>query len=215
MTSRDRILERVRAGTNNAPEYQRPPTPQVWPETRISQKQLLERFRSELHAVGGESFLCTSMIHGAQKLAELAEEHRWNKIGVADRPLCHALTARLPYHTLLFERSNWDPAEMAGLSVGLVAADAFLADTGSALIRCETKEQRLLCYIPPISIAVVETVQIAENLPSVWRTISDGLGQREGRGEYVIVTGPSRSSDIEKKLVLGVHGPQRVIALLV
>jgi hypothetical protein len=135
MTSRDRILERVRAGTNNAPEYQRPPTPQVWPETRISQKQLLERFRSELHAVGGESFLCTSMIHGAQKLAELAEEHRWNKIGVADRPLCHALTARLPYHTLLFERSNWDPAEMAGLSVGLVAADAFLADTGSALKR--------------------------------------------------------------------------------
>jgi len=215
MTSRDRILERVRAGTNKAPDYRKPPVPQVWPKTQVSKKQLIERFRSELDLVGGQSFLCTSTIHGAEALADLVEEYCCKTIGVADRPICRALTARLSHDTLLIERPNWDPEEMAKLSVGLVAADAFLADTGSALIRCETKEQRLLCYIPPISIVVAETVQIAENLPTVWGAISEGLGQKEARGEYVIVTGPSRSSDIEKKLVLGVHGPQRVIALLV
>ncbi len=215
MTSRDRILERVRQATNNASEYRKPPIPRVWPKTDLSQKQLLERFRAELDSVAGESVLCTSTSHGAETLAELADRHRWNKIGVADHPLCHSLTAGLPNDTFFVERSNWDPQEMAELSVGLVAADAFLADTGSALIRCETKEQRLLCYLPPVSIVVAETNRIAANLPAVWRTTSDELRQTQGRGETVIVTGPSRSSDIEKKLVLGVHGPQRVIALLI
>jgi L-lactate dehydrogenase complex protein LldG len=155
------------------------------------------------------------MSQGAEMLAELAEEHRWNKIGVADHALCHTLTDGLPNHTLLFERSNSAPAQMAELSAGLVSADAFLADTGSALIRCATKEQRLLCYLPPVSIVVAQTNQIVANLPSVWRSISDELRQTQGRGETVVVTGPSRSSDIEKRLVVGVHGPQRVIALLI
>jgi L-lactate dehydrogenase complex protein LldG len=41
------------------------------------------------------------------------------------------------------------------------------------------------------------------------------VAEPDRRGEFVIVTGPSRTADIEKILILGVHGPKRLIVLLV
>ena len=42
-----------------------------------------------------------------------------------------------------------------------------------------------------------------------------GLRSEDSRGEIVLITGPSRTADIEKILILGVHGPKRLVVLLV
>jgi L-lactate dehydrogenase complex protein LldG len=57
--------------------------------------------------------------------------------------------------------------------------------------------------------------QLVEHLPAAWDTIGPRCGDLSLRGEFVIVTGPSRTADIEKILILGVHGPKRLIVLLV
>ena len=103
---------------------------------------------------------------------------------------------------------------MAEFSAGLIAPECLLADTGSCLIVSGTAQDRLLCYLPPICVVIARTEQLVEHLPAAWPA-AQRAAEPATRGEFVIITGPSRTSDIEKILILGVHGPKRLIVLLV
>jgi L-lactate dehydrogenase complex protein LldG len=56
---------------------------------------------------------------------------------------------------------------------------------------------------------------LAEHLPAAWPAIAARAAEPARRGEFVIVTGPSRTADIEKILILGVHGPKRLVVMLI
>ena len=56
---------------------------------------------------------------------------------------------------------------------------------------------------------------LAEHLPAVWDDVARRAADPALRGEFVFVTGPSRTADIEKILILGAHGPKRLVVLLV
>jgi L-lactate dehydrogenase complex protein LldG len=101
------------------------------------------------------------------------------------------------------------------LSASVIVADALLADTGSCLIDCGTAEDRLLCYLPPACVVIGRLDQLVEHLPAAWPAIAPRVAEPARRGEFVIVTGPSRTADIEKILILGVHGPKRLVVMLV
>ena len=62
---------------------------------------------------------------------------------------------------------------------------------------------------------IARTDQLAEHLPAAWPAIAPRAADPALRGEFVIVTGPSRTADIEKILILGVHGPKRLVVMLV
>ena len=104
---------------------------------------------------------------------------------------------------------------MAELSASVIEPDVLLADTGSCLIACATAQDRLLCYLPPACVVIARADQLAEHLPAAWATIAPRVADPAQRGEFVIVTGPSRTADIEKILILGVHGPKRLVVILV
>ncbi len=104
---------------------------------------------------------------------------------------------------------------MAELSASVIEPEVLLADTGSCLIACPTAQDRLLCYLPPACVVIARTDQLAEHLPAAWPAIAPRAADPAMRGEFVIVTGPSRTADIEKILILGVHGPKRLVVLLV
>ncbi len=73
----------------------------------------------------------------------------------------------------------------------------------------------LLCYLPPACVVVARTDQLAEHMPAAWDEIARRAAEPQRRGEFVLITGPSRTADIEKILILGVHGPKRLVVLLV
>ena len=82
-------------------------------------------------------------------------------------------------------------------------------------LACGTPHERLLCYLPPVCIVLADTERLFEHLPAAWQEIAPRAADPELRGEFVFITGPSRTADIEKILILGVHGPKRLIVLLV
>jgi L-lactate dehydrogenase complex protein LldG len=214
-TSRDAILQRIRAEVSKGPAVGQPPVPEVWPRQNADPAALADRFQSELKGVHGEIIRCGSMDQAQSQLAELVKQAAWTKIGVMYRPICCDAVKQLDQKCIEWPKPNWAPTDMAELSVGIVAADILLTDTGSSMIACPTAEDRLLCYLPPACVIIARVDQLAEHLPAAWETVARRLADRELSGEFVIVTGPSRTSDIEKTLILGVHGPKRLVVLLV
>jgi L-lactate dehydrogenase complex protein LldG len=96
--------------------------------------------------------------------------------------------------------------------VGITSADYALADTGSLVFFSESKESRLLSLLPPCHIAVIESSKIVASLDDVFR-----LRPLPGAASsaMVVITGPSRTADIEMRLVRGVHGPGEIHVIVV
>ena len=149
------------------------------------------------------------------KLCELSNRAGWTTLAAVDRPLCRELTSQFPPERIAWAQPDWTPRSMADLPAGLIEADYLLADTGSAMIACGRPEERLLCYLPPACIIVARTEQLIEHLPAAWEKIAPRVADPQARGEFLFITGPSRTADIEKILILGVHGPKRLVVLLV
>ncbi|MBQ8285141.1 MAG: LUD domain-containing protein, partial [Thermoguttaceae bacterium] len=64
-------------------------------------------------------------------------------------------------------------------------------------------------------LVVARRSQLREHLPAAFPEIEAKMRNPEQRGEIALITGPSRTADIEKILVLGVHGPRRLIVFII
>jgi L-lactate dehydrogenase complex protein LldG len=214
-TSRDTILQRVKAEVSKTPPVAQPSVSEVWPRNHPTAAAMADQFAAELTAVQGEVIRCATMQDAKKTLAKLVEQAQWTSIGAMDRPAVHEATGDLPPNLLHWQLADWTSHSMATLSVSVIAPESLLADTGSCVIACPTAVDRLLCYLPPACVVIARWNQLAEHLPATWATIAPQVADPARRGEFVIVTGPSRTADIEKILILGVHGPKRLVVLLV
>lgn len=96
----------------------------------------------------------------------------------------------------------------AGAAVGVVRAVAAAAQTGTVLLRSDDNGGRAASLLPPACIFVIDAATVVDTLGDYLRDLEDLPSQ------LVAVTGPSRSADIESTLVIGVHGPGEVHAIL-
>jgi L-lactate dehydrogenase complex protein LldG len=176
---------------------------------------MAEQFAKELVDVHGEVLRCATMQDARKKLAELADQASWTLLGAMERPLVREAAGSLAPSAIQWAADDWQPRRMAEFSASVIEAEVLMADTGSCVIACPTAQDRLLCYLPPACVVIARLDQLAEHLPAAWTKIAPRAGDPAMRGEFVIVTGPSRTADIEKILILGVHGPKRLVVILV
>jgi L-lactate dehydrogenase complex protein LldG len=94
--------------------------------------------------------------------------------------------------------------ELDPVLVGLTGAHAALADTGSIVVISGPGRGRMASLLPPTHIAVVRAEQM---YPSLGPFLASNPDAVEVGANMVVITGPSRTGDIEGTLVLGVHGP--------
>lgn len=215
MSSRDSILQNIQSGLAAAPAVECPPAPEVWPVATSDPAALALRFENELTAVQGELIRCHSMDEAGRKLVELIDGSQWPSIAAVDGPLCKQVLTKLDRARIACAGDTMQPAALAELPAGVIEAQCLLADTGSCLVVNRTATERLMCYLPETCIVVATLDMLREHLPAAWPEVAGKLADPDFRGELVIVTGPSRTADIEKILILGVHGPKRLVVLLV
>jgi len=99
---------------------------------------------------------------------------------------------------------------LANLAISASSAACGIAETGTVLEVTRPGTGRLLPVLPPIHVAFLRRQDLLMNHAEFFSRVS--LGEKESY--QVLVTGPSRTADIEKTLVLGVHGPQRHYVIL-
>ena len=100
----------------------------------------------------------------------------------------------------------------ASAGAGITSADYVLADTGTLVMLSSACEARMISLLPPAHIAVVSAARILTGLDELF-TVLPSPG--EVTSSMVLITGPSRTGDIEMTLVRGVHGPGEITVVLV
>lgn len=96
--------------------------------------------------------------------------------------------------------------------VGVTGADFALADTGSLVLASGPGRGRLASLLPPVHIAVVPVARLLWTLADV---LAADPGLATAGSNLAVITGPSRTADIEMTLTRGVHGPRDVHVVIV
>jgi L-lactate dehydrogenase complex protein LldG len=100
----------------------------------------------------------------------------------------------------------------ASAEVGITSADYALADTGTLVMLSSPQEARMISLLPPAHIAVVSGGRILSGLDELFSILPNPA---EITSSMVLITGPSRTADIEQILVRGVHGPGEITVLAI
>ena len=139
--------------------------------------------------------------------------------GIADEPQSNALWADCPFLDGIDRQALGDIAGLKFEVTRELAADArfgisqmgwALADTGTLVQDSTAIEQRLVSSLSSIHIALVPTAGLLPDLPTLLTRIDPGES-----GYIAMITGASRTADIERVLTIGVHGPERLIIVFV
>ena len=224
MESRKTILEslrnRLRTMTQDLAAAPQPPIPKVWPVTLsptdvTSINTLSAQFIESLTAVAGEAVRVPDAAAAATIIAKLMCETDAAGCTTVQKPLAYDVWNRLPNDRRIEWNPEWTPPEMAEVPMAIVEAEQLLADTGSSVVVSRDTAQRLACYLPPTCVVVASVDRLCENISAAWEELMQRAAQPETRGEFVLITGPSRTADIEQVLVLGVHGPRRLKVILI
>ena len=98
--------------------------------------------------------------------------------------------------------------------IGITGVDYAIAETGSCVLLAKPGTSRLVSLLPPVHIAVVLSNQILPSLDELFTLRSKNFLIGDFDRFMSIITGPSRSADIEQTIVTGVHGPGEVHIVL-
>jgi L-lactate dehydrogenase complex protein LldG len=173
-------------------------------------EELSARFARELTAVGGEAIVLIETGNSglARAVADRIARFDYRAVAVQCDPFALTAAVGVPAARMMQVAG----ASIAGLEqadCAIIAAESLIADTGAAVVRVATYEDRLLPYLPPACIIVARASGLKAGLDETALRAGD-----DERGERVIIAGPSRTADIEKTVVLGAHGPGSLTVII-
>jgi L-lactate utilization protein LutC len=149
----------------------------------------------------------------AKELAAFLGETKSRRVMLSDTPLLRRLELGDALDQAGFEARYWSGVTADGAydyDAGVTEVDYAVAETGSLVIRHTPEHGRLLSLVPFVHVAVVDPAKLLPDLLDLFETLS-----REGVGSGVtIISGPSKTADIEMNVVTGVHGPNVVKAFV-
>jgi L-lactate dehydrogenase complex protein LldG len=218
--SRHAILQSVRRSLAGQ-RLPAPPAAELAPAVYDADRnELLERFKRELAAVGGV-FVGVPAAQAAARVAELASQCgagqalAWAEAALPVHGVYEALRRR-DIAVFNVDLPTVEPArgralaQAAELAVGITGADAALADTGTLALITGPGRPRLASLSVRVHIALFRLDQLWPSLAAWWASQPAGAA---GASNLTLITGPSRTADIEMTLTVGVHGPAELIAV--
>jgi L-lactate dehydrogenase complex protein LldG len=97
--------------------------------------------------------------------------------------------------------------------LAISGVDYLIAETGTVVVSARPREPRSLSLLPPVHIAVADEAQL---LPDLFDLFESSLWKSADISSCVtLITGPSKTGDIELRLVTGVHGPREIYVVLI
>jgi L-lactate dehydrogenase complex protein LldG len=207
LMSRESIFHRIRTGIGRSAGQLVPEPPPV--RLRIPVVDMDSRIASMMTRLEALAARCFTAEDPRRAVGELIE----GKTAVASNSLflqTAGITALPGVRSGITDRE-----ELRGLcavcDAGITSADYALADTGTLVMIASPQEARLISLLPPAHIAVVPRERILTGLEELMTVLPKPAEQTSS---MVLITGPSRTADIEQILVRGVHGPGQLTVVI-
>jgi L-lactate dehydrogenase complex protein LldF len=190
------VIEGEQGGTHEVTQAFRESEAADVPGHQITQS-LITRFMDELATLGGHTYLVSEK-ELSIRLKEFLESKGMDRV-LVDESAAHHITGILAIR-------EPDPTVRCGVTGAL----AGIAETGSLLLTSGAGQTLTASLLPEIHVVVLKTSQLVPTLAEALR-----LPEIRTALAGVIVTGPSRTADIEMTLTIGVHGPGELYVFLI
>jgi L-lactate dehydrogenase complex protein LldG len=208
VNARDKILNSIRKSLDENKVSM--PFPEVDKETDFftkSDTSLEEHFAQEFIKLGGKFVYCANHAELFSQLTTLADAMNWHEIQTKDKYL---LSLMAEYNFAMVKQAK----DMYDIEVGLSLCEALVARTGSTILSSGQDSGRALPVYSPIHITIAYTHQLVWDIKDAIDKLKEKYNQKLP-SLVSLTTGPSRTADIEKTLVVGVHGPKEVYVFLI
>lgn len=224
MTERDAIYARIREGlTVAAPMpghhdaalgelHETDGSFQQWlPQVGESFDEQVAAFQKASADLKTDFHLLESEAAAQAKLKEIATAEGWKKVATHRHQLTTSAVTALGLPSLTTD-DGYDVQAMEQSDAGISACDALVAQTGSVLVTSRSAGGRALSVLPPHHVVLARRDQLVRDLTAALQLV-----KRTYAPDYPsfigFITGPSRTGDIERILVLGAHGPKKLTVL--
>lgn len=220
--SREQILATIRDALGTAARAERPAVVEPISASTFeeSRSDLIGRFESEMTRIGGRFNRATTADSVCDYIGKVAAAQGANTIICSNAQLANefGLGDRLERNgmTLIADSTESNlVTNAARAEIGLTGVDYALAETGSLVLLARPEQPRSVSLLPPVHIALIRPEQIIRGFDELFVLLRRDFEATGLKSAVTFITGPSRTADIELTLVVGVHGPQQLHAVLI
>jgi L-lactate dehydrogenase complex protein LldG len=184
-------------------------------------ESIVEQFRNKHESLAGIVHLVTGTSEAAEKVVAILQKKGAEAVACSELPddfrqtleqLCTATGINLlrpPFNSADL------PGAMDSIQAGVSWAAFAIAETGALVEFAVDDAHRLVSALPPVHIGVFRAADILKNLADAAVPIRNFYNENPQNATVSFISGPSRTADIEMRLILGVHGPAETHAIIV
>ena len=204
--SKENILKKIRKALSHS-------TPLPFPQSENNnsvfhpaRQELEVEFAEQFSKLLGKFIYCRNHSELVSQLNALITQQQWNKIYCREEKLKEIL--------LQNQFDNFSDVGLKDCDVSITTCEALVARTGSIVMSTAQQSGRTVSVYAPIHICIAYTNQLVYDVKEALQFVKEKYGDKLP-SLITFATGPSRTADIEKTLVVGVHGPKEVYLFLV
>jgi L-lactate dehydrogenase complex protein LldG len=204
--SKENILKKIRAALSES-------TPLPFPKSegndnvfQPSQQEAEIEFAEQFSKLQGRFVYCINRQELAFQLSSLVKKMDWKKVFCLEDDLLQSAAPQLSDRLV--------KTGIATCDVSITGCECLVARTGSVVMSAAQKSGRITSVYAPIHICIAFTDQLVYDIKDALQLVKDKYGSQLP-SLITFATGPSRTADIEKTLVVGVHGPKEAYVFLV
>lgn len=204
--AKENILKKIRKALSH-------PTPLPFPKSEGTesvflplQQEMAVEFAEQFSKLQGRFVYCINEQELAFQLSSLIKKLDWKKVYCLDDKLVAPIAGQL--------EDRLTKSDLGDCDVSITGCECLVARTGSVVLSAALNSGRTVSVYAPIHICIAYTSQMVYDIKDALQLLKDKYGE-DLPSQISFATGPSRTADIEKTLVVGVHGPKEVYLFLV
>ena len=204
--SKESILKKIRKALSHSTPLPFPASEGNQPVIPESKQELEVEFAEQFNALQGRFIFCVNRQELAFQFSSLVKKRDWQKVYCIEKDIRQLISSSIEDRLV--------ETNLAGCDVSVTGCEYLVARTGSMVMSSAQSSGRTTSVYAPVHICIAFTSQLVYDVKDALQLVKEKYKDKLP-SLITFATGPSRTADIEKTLVVGVHGPKEVYCFLV